>query len=106
MQIIEIKPVSFSKVTGILEQRAKDSELGYEQQQTLDYVKAVSKFSESEAQKILTALLKSGKINESVAIKIIDVAPKNPSTIKAIALKDKIELSDEEISEIQKILQK
>ncbi|MEK6982390.1 MAG: hypothetical protein AABX38_05655 [Candidatus Micrarchaeota archaeon] len=106
MQVIEIKPVSFSKVTAILEQRAKDGELGYEQQQALDYVKIVSKFSESETTKILNALLKIGKLNESVAIKLIDIAPKNTNTIKAIALKDKVELSDEEISEIQKILQK
>ncbi len=101
MEIKSSKSVSVSEAKEILEKREKDGELGYEQAQALEHAQ---KYANENAKKQIDALKKHEKISDDLAIKIVDLSPNDPSTIKAVAAKDKVELTDEEASEILKDL--
>lgn len=100
MEIKSSKIISISEAKEILEKRGEEGELGYEQAQGLEHAK---KFA-TESTKNIEKIAKHDKITEELAIKIASISPNDPSTIKAIAAKDKIELSDDEASEILKDL--
>lgn len=106
MKILSSKPVSISEVKDILKKREKEGELGYEQQTSMEYSENFSKHSKSESEKLIKQLTKNSKIDEETAIKIIDLSPKNADTLKSILIKDKIDLTDEEVTEIVKMFPK
>ena len=106
MRVISSKPVPMAEVLSVLEERKKEEEeLGYEQANALDhaekFVKCDSKKAEAVLKKVKAA---SPKIDEETAVKIVDVMPGNEETLKAILLKNKIEISDEEIKDLMKAL--
>ena len=102
MKIKNSKPVPVSDAKEILSSRSADGELGYEQAQALDNAE---RFSDSEkTKKILKALSKNEKVTEELAAKIADIRPKKPETLKALLVKDRVELSDEEVDSILKEL--
>jgi DNA-directed RNA polymerase subunit F len=104
MEVKSSKPVTVSEAKEILAKRKEDGELGYEQSQALDNCEKFAKHDSEKARKLVEAINKGGKINHETAIKIVDVGPDNPSTVRAILLKDRIELSEEEINNIIKEL--
>lgn len=106
MKVLSSKPVSNSEVNDILKKRQKDGEIGYEQETALEYSENFTRNTKSESDKLAKQIMKNEKINQETAIKIADLSPDNPDLIKSILLKDKIELSEEEISEIVKIFAK
>lgn len=106
MKVLSSKPVSISEVKEILKKRGKEGELGYEQQTALEYSENFSKHSKSEAEKLIKQLMKNEKISEETAIKIADLCPKSADLLKAVLIKDKIDLSDDEINELVKLFTK
>lgn len=101
MEIKSTKPVPVSDAKEILAKRSGDGELGYEQSQALENAERF--FSEKTAD-IIKKLSKNEKISEELAAKIADVRPAKPETLKAILVKDRVELSDEEVDSILKEL--
>ena len=106
MEVTSSKPVTLSQVKDILEKREKDEigEFGYEQQQTAEHAKKFVKHSSKEDEAMIKEIMKNKKINLETAIKIVDTLPKTTETLKTILLRDKIELTEEELNEIQKII--
>lgn len=104
MEIKSSKPVSLSEAKEILTRRKGDGELGYEQMQALDNTEKFATMDSKKTQKLVENLIKHYKISEEVAIKIVDVRPDNPATLRAILVKDKIELSEEDINKVLKEL--
>ena len=106
MEIKSSKPLTLSEVNDILLKRKEEGELGYEQSHLSEYCEKFVKKDVKAAQKLAKELMKaSNKINEETAVKIADIAPKKADTLKAILLKDKIELNEEELNEILKLLE-
>lgn len=106
MEITSTKPVSLTEVKNILEKREKENSEGkleYEQNLALEHAKKFSKYEKAEANKRITELTKK-KIPQETAIKIVEIKPTQPETLKAIMLRDKVELSEDEINEIFKLL--
>ncbi len=103
METKSSKPASISTAKEILSKRSKEGELGYEQTQALENTEKFSKFKPDKVKKLIEKLTNE-KINEELATKIIDICPTDASTLKAILVKDRIELSDEEINQIIKEL--
>lgn len=102
MEIKSSRPVSLQEAKEILEVREKaGEELGYEQQQSLEHLK---KFAREDEKEVIKELTKNKKLPLETAVKLADLRPKSPNTIKAITIKDKVELSEDEIAEIVKIL--
>jgi DNA-directed RNA polymerase subunit F len=104
MEIKSSRAVSVSEAKEILAKRKEDGELGYEQAQALDNTEKFAKIDEEKVRKLVEGLMKIGNISHEMAIKIIDIRPDNPATLRAILVKDRVELSDDEISKVLKEL--
>jgi DNA-directed RNA polymerase subunit F len=104
MNIKSSKPVTLTKTKEVLTKRSKDGELGYEQSQALEHADKFCKSDPEKNKKLVDALKKHEKIKDDLAVKIVDVLPSDPATLKAILAKDRIELSDEEVAAIIKDL--
>lgn len=104
MDIKSSKPVTVSEASEILSKRKEDGELGYEQSQAQESAEKFAKHPPEKARKIASEIASGGKVSVELAAKIVDISPDNPATLKAILVKDKVELSDEEISRILKEL--
>lgn len=101
MEIKSTKPVTITDVKDILARRKEGGELGYEQAQALEHAERFAADSK-KSEKMVAALVKTGKITEDAAVKIVDIKPASASTLKAVLLKDRIELSDDEIAGVLK----
>ena len=106
MDIKSSKTLTLSEVNDMLLKRQKDSELGYEQVETLAYCEKFVKIDAKAAQKLLNALIKENeKISHDAAVRIVDIMPKKIDTLKAVLMKDKIELNEEELNGVLTLLQ-
>jgi DNA-directed RNA polymerase subunit F len=102
MKVKTSSVVSVSEAKEILSKRQEDGELGYEQAQALEHAEKFCKEKPDKCKKIVEALAKHEKVSEELAVKIADIGPSDPATLKAILAKDRIELSDEEAAAILK----
>lgn len=105
MDIKSSKSLTLSEVNDALLKRKKDSDLGYEQSEALAYSEKFVKIDARAAQKLVNEIMKENKISQELATKLVDIHPKKLDTLKAILLKDKIELNEEELDAIFKLLQ-
>ena len=106
MDIKETKTISIAEVKEILLKRQKEGELQYEQIQALEHAENINTVKLTKIASAVKELMKNEKINQEVAIKLVDIQPKKPETVKSIILRSRLELSDEEIEEIIKIINK
>lgn len=104
MQIISSRPVSVSDAKEILGKRKEDGELGYEQSQALDNSDRFGDADAKKAKKLIESISKPGKISVELATKIVDIRPCCAATLRAVLVKDRIELSEDEVNEILKEL--
>lgn len=104
MDIKSSKPITVIQAHEILAKRKDDGELGYEQSQALENSERFCKCDDAKAKKLIDAITEGGKVSMDLAVKIVDIYPDTPSTLKAILVKDKVELSDDEIAKILKEL--
>lgn len=104
MDVKSSKPVTVSEASAIMQKRKEDGELGYEQTQALESSEKFAKLEPEKAKKVAHEIASGGKVSGELAAKIVDISPDNPATLKAILVKDKVELSDDEIAKILKEL--
>lgn len=106
MKIHSSTPVSLGEVKEVLSERQKaGEELAYEQQQSLDHATIFSKLSKSESISLAKSIVKTNeKVTLEAAFKIVDIVPDKIETLRAILVKDKIVLSDEDLNAIFKLL--
>jgi len=104
MRIVSSKPVPMADVLDVLAERKKaGEELGYEQANALEHSENFACCDKKKAETVLKKVkAASPKIDEETAVKIVDIMPKSEETLKAILLKNKIEISMEEIKDIMK----
>ena len=104
MQIISSRPVSVSDAKEILGKRKEDGELGYEQSQALENSDRFGEADAKKVKKLIETISESGKISVELATKIVDIRPGNAATLRAVLVKDRVELSEEELNGILKEL--
>ena len=104
MRIVSSKPVPMADVRDVLAERKEaGEELGYEQANALEHSENFAGCDKKKAESVLKKVkAASPKIDEETAVKIVDIMPKTEETLKAILLKNKIEISMEEIKDIMK----
>lgn len=105
MNTISTKPILVSSVKEELTKRKGEGELDYEQTQALEHAEKVCDSNDSKTLKLAEELRKK-KLPEETVIKILDVMPNNASTLKAILLREKVDVSDGDLEEILKSLKK
>lgn len=107
METKKSEPVPETEVKETLKKREKeDEELAYEQAEALEHAEKFVEITPAKAKKMIEEIRKNEKIPLETAIKIVEMMPKHVSTLKAILIKDKVELSDEELNGIIKLTAK
>ena len=107
MENEKTEPVPESEIKAELEKRKKEEEeLAYEQAQALEHAEKYIELTPAKMKKLVEDIRKNEKIPLETAIKIAEIMPKHVSTLKAILIKDKVELSDEELNAVIKLTAK
>lgn len=105
MKVVDTMPVSVSEAKKLLDQRKEDSELEYEQTQAADHAEKFVKHKPEGIMKTAKEMVeKNSNLDMEIAIKLIDIAPRRPETVRAILLRKKVDVTDEEVEEILKML--
>ncbi|MCX8198317.1 MAG: RNA polymerase Rpb4 family protein [Candidatus Micrarchaeota archaeon] len=102
----QIRPVTLAEVERILEKRQGTlGEFGFEQQTTLDYAKRFAKLKLSDAQELCEQLASLG-IKPETAVKIADILPQNKALLGLILAKDRSDISEKKVAEIEELVAK
>ena len=102
----EVRPATLAEVVKVLEKRQGTiGEFGFEQQTTLDYAKRFAKLKLSDAQELCEELAKLG-LKPETAAKVTDILPANKAQLALIIVKDRAEVSDKKIGEIEELVAK
>ncbi len=104
-ELISRKPITLSKVKNILKKRKEESELTYEQEETLKYATTFCKVTKKQRDKIMEELLKLETINEELAVKIVDILPRDIEIMKILPEK-KSEVKEEDLVAALEIVKK
>ncbi|MEK6953432.1 MAG: hypothetical protein AABX01_00365 [Candidatus Micrarchaeota archaeon] len=106
MKVIEEKPISYAHARDLLAKRKKDSELGYEQQNTLDHLEKFAKLTEAESEKLAKELAELNILSDKQVMELVNNLPSKEDLVKTILSKEKLEFNAEQIKEITKIVKK
>jgi len=104
MEIKSTKPSSISNAKEILLKRKEDGELGYEQSQALESTQRFANLDADKADGLVQKLVKNYEMNEELAVKIVDIKPTTPATLRAILVRYRIEMPDEDVDKVLKEL--
>lgn len=104
MKAIEEKVVAFSTAKELLDKRKKDSELGYEQQNTLEYLEKFVKLTDSESAKLQKKLEELNILSEKQIMELVNLLPTKDDLVKTILSKEKLEFTNDQVKEITKII--
>ena len=106
MDVKEEKYVSWADAKKILDKKAKDRELGYEQKNALEFLKKFSKLPEKKAAEMAEELGKLGKLKEKHIVMIVDMLPKEMEELRVLFANEIITLSEEERKKILAVVKK
>jgi DNA-directed RNA polymerase subunit F len=100
-----IRPATLAEVEKILDKRqgVGGGEFGFEQQTSLEYAKRFSHLKHSDAKDMLEEVEKL-EIKPETAVKIVDLLPMNKSQLMLVLSKDKVELSEKKMSQLEGII--
>jgi DNA-directed RNA polymerase subunit F len=88
----------------IRERRSDEEELGYELRRAIRHAEIFSKGTAEESRALVAELMKLGKMNLEIAVKIADIKPVNKDELRAIYAKERFTLSEEELDNILEIV--
>lgn len=100
----ESRIVPLSQVRKLLDAEEKARELSYEQRLALEHGRHFSSTEPGGDGKLVKKLMNIERINEPLAVKIVEVTPKTENEVRAIFSKERFNLEPEEIQEIIKIM--
>ena len=102
----EVRPATLAEVVKVLEKRQGTiGEFGFEQQTTLDYAKRFAKLKLSDAQELSEELVKLG-LKPETATKVADILPANKAQLGLILIKDRAEITDKKVGEVEELIAK
>ena len=102
-EVKESKPVSIAEVVKILEESSGATPT-YEQQVALEHAK---KFSEGKApEKTRKSLEELNLMTEASVIKVLEIMPKNATTLRQVLSREKRTYTDEDIAKILELTKK
>ena len=94
------KYVTLPEVKKMLEKEADQRELTYEQRTALQHATAFSAMSTTKIRKLVKELMKFERVNEFYACKLADVMPSEPTEVRAIFVRERFDLTEDEIKGI------
>lgn len=103
-EILSEKLITDVEAREILKERKKEIELGYEQKNSLDYLKKYNLLTQNKLQKIIEELKKIPKLREKQIITIVNILPQDLDDLRLIMEKDYTTLNDDEKTLILEII--
>ena len=95
-EILTENLITNNEAKEILKEREKEIELGYEQKNSLDYLKKYDKLTKKKAEKIIEELKKIPKLRERQIINIVNILPQDIDDLRLVMEKDYTNLTDDE----------
>ncbi len=83
MEVIRERIVTVNEALSLLEQRQKEGNLSYEQQNTLNYLEDLSKLDKKESEKMVKELKAAG-LTEWQAVKVTDLLPRKEDELRIV----------------------
>lgn len=105
MKIVSEKTLLNQEALELLEERKKEGELGYEQQNALTHLEAFTSLKPKEARALYKELTEAG-LSERQAVTVCALLPKKEDVLKTVLTADKSEANDDKIKEVLKIVKK
>ncbi|MFH1444931.1 MAG: hypothetical protein ABIF08_00420 [Nanoarchaeota archaeon] len=106
MEIIEENNVSWSYAKKILEKKAKEKEIGYEQKNALEHLKKFSKIIAKNEDELISSLKKIEILKDNHIIGIVSMLPQTEEEVRVLFAKEVINLSEEDRKKIAKTVKK
>ncbi|MBS3061338.1 MAG: hypothetical protein J4215_02030 [Candidatus Diapherotrites archaeon] len=100
-KIVSKKPIPLAEVKEIIKERLKDkdAEPTYEQDMTIKYVNQYARITRSKADKLHKELMGIEGMDDTLAVKIIDILPVKTQTLEVLIQK-KYPLTDAQKTQI------
>lgn len=95
-EVLSEKLVTNTEAKEILKARSKESELGFETKNALDYLKKYDKLTPTKVKKLREELEKVEKLRERQIITLINLLPEDNDDLRAVLEKDYAIFSNEE----------
>lgn len=95
-KILDEKLITNTQAKEILKDRSKETDLGYEQKNTLTYLKKYDKLTEKKAQELAESLTQLKKLRERQIVRIINLMPEDNDDLRIILEKDYNNLTEDE----------
>ena len=106
MEVTKEKLVTYAEAKKHLENKAKEKELGYEQNNALEHLKKFSKLSNKKTQELFEALGKVSKLKEKHKINITNALPEDTDDVRILFAHEIINVSEDERKTIVSIVKK
>jgi DNA-directed RNA polymerase subunit F len=99
--------VSLPEVKEILEEEAKARELSGEQKYSLEHSQRFARLDDKKARKLVAELMSEIEgLNETIAIKITDLMPKDAEDIRILFAKERAGAQKKDVEKILAIVEK
>lgn len=106
MEIKEEAFVSWYDAKKVLEKKAKDKELGYEQKNALDHLRKFSKLPQKAAGELMAELDKIERLKDRHKVAIVDMMPRDEGELMMLFANEIVTISDEDKKKIVSLVKK
>lgn len=106
MEIAGEKPVSIVEVKKILEVKAKEKKLGYEQNNVLEHLRKFCKLSHKNAEQMIENLGKIEKLKEKHIMTIVNNLPQDLDDLRLLFANERASISQDDKTKILGIVKK
>lgn len=104
-EIIESEPISSAEVKKVLEDFSEDNELNYEQNITLNHLARFKRYSVEDSEEIIEKLQGEIGLRDKLAVRIVDLAPKDLADLRLILAKEPGKVEKEDMEKIIELLE-
>ena len=106
MEIKEERFISWHDAKKILEKKAKEKELGYEQKTALEHLRKFCKLTQKAKDEMMAELDKIERLKEKHKMAIIDMLPKDDDELRMLFTNEIMTISDDDKKKIISIVKK
>lgn len=106
MEIKEEAFVSWYNAKKILEKKAKEKELGYEQKNALEHLRKFFKTPQKAAEGLMAELDKIERLKERHRVAIADMLPRDDEELRLLFANEIVTVSDEDKKKIISLVKK
>ncbi len=106
MEIKNEKFVSWSEAKKMLEKKAKEKELGYEQKNALEHLRKFSKLTDKSTNDMVNELEKLERLRERHIVAIVNILPQDTDELKLLFANEIVTLTDDDKKKIVSIVKK